>query len=338
MVAWGRCREQAGAPPYWPWTQAFRAILRELGDQPSPIDAGSDAAVLTQLLPEMGGAQPGTSQVSDVHNPEGERFRLFASMVQLLRAAATRAPILVILENLHWADVSSLRFLEYCAPDIAESRLSLIGTFREADASHGDHLGATMGAINRERHFSRIVLPALSMADTAALLRQQLGLEPAESLIRSVYDTAEGSPFYTRELARLILDERSSAHATPAPGRDIRLAVPPAAREVMTQRIGRLPHLTQETLKVASVAGREFEVEIVARAMSEASAAQVMAYLDPAGSVLERERRPGNRTILAGLRRLAGRERGAPARAGCDFLRLPGARHSRDHRGSNRRC
>src|ERR1051325_8675075 len=128
LVLWGRCWEGEGAPPYWPWTQLIRAYLRTPGRAHAPLEGlGAGAAYLTQFVPELG-AQPGdVAAPSSSLQSEHARFYLFDAIVTFLRRAAERMPLVLVFDDLQWADVPSLLLLQFLAHELRDARMLEIG-------------------------------------------------------------------------------------------------------------------------------------------------------------------------------------------------------------------
>src|SRR5262249_2040536 len=132
---WGRCYEDGGAPAYWPWIQALRAWLREVGPALAAGDASVDALVLAQLLPEL--AEGETPAAAPEVSPESARFRLFDALTALRRRVAAGQPLLIVLDDVQWADAASLGLLRFLAPELAGVPLLVICTYRTADGGAG---------------------------------------------------------------------------------------------------------------------------------------------------------------------------------------------------------
>jgi hypothetical protein len=128
-VYWGRCREDEGAPAYWPWVQAIRSYARDADPVALAWQLGTGAAEVAQLVPEIAeklDIEPATGSDS-----EEARFRLFDSVTSLLLAAARDRPTVIVLDDLHWADEPSLLLLRFAARELASSGLLIIGTYRD---------------------------------------------------------------------------------------------------------------------------------------------------------------------------------------------------------------
>src|SRR3954470_11076057 len=135
QVYWGRCNEEPGAPPYWPWQQVLRAWLAAQDVEPLRRVLGRDAAALADLLPELAQRLPELAPLPAIPDAQQARFRLFEAIASFCKRAAEDAPLLLVLDNLHWADASSLRLLEFIAPDLASCRMLVVVTYRDMELS-----------------------------------------------------------------------------------------------------------------------------------------------------------------------------------------------------------
>jgi DNA-binding SARP family transcriptional activator/RecA/RadA recombinase len=259
QVAWGRCHEGDGAPALWPWAQVVRQLAAELGPGQLAAMLGASAAWLGPLLPELAGpAPPSRPSPADLG---AARFQLNQAVAGLLRRLAEARPLLVVIDDLHWADVPSLSLLALLAAELKDARLVVAGTYRDVEVVAGQPLAETLGALAREPLVERISLGGLERADVAALIGRTIGARPAEPLVQAVADRCGGNPFFITELLRLLQSERKLAapDATAAARRDI----PAGVRDVLRARLARLPAQTGTFLMVAAVAGREFDLDLI---------------------------------------------------------------------------
>ena len=134
-VLWGQCPEERGAPPYWPWAQAIRTYVTE--QEPAGLfsQMGFGADDIAQIIPDIRELLPDLVPSPSTEDPEQARFRLFDSITSFLKRASQEQPLLLVLENLHWADPSSLRLLEFVAPELAAARVMAMGTYRDVEVS-----------------------------------------------------------------------------------------------------------------------------------------------------------------------------------------------------------
>ena len=231
LVAWGRCSDDPGSPPLWPWTQ----VLRELGP----------AEPVASLI----GAPPDT-ELNDT-----TRFGLFDLANSALHNAARRQPLVLIFDDVQFADAGSVRLLEFVAPTVAGRPILLVTLGREP-----------VGRLGRT-----IPLRGLSRDELEAFVREAFGLEPPQDVMASLWRLTEGNPFFADEIVRLFLSGRHR----PDEGR---LAVPEGVRDVIRQRLEPLTASTRGILRFASVVGQRFDPKI-AGAASGQDADQVLAGL-----------------------------------------------------------
>ncbi|MFZ0792087.1 MAG: AAA family ATPase, partial [Chromatiaceae bacterium] len=145
---WGRCSEEPGAPPYWPWTQAIRTLVQDWDDTRLRAIVGDSATPIAGILPELGrrlGDAPGFGALE----PDQLRFQLFSAITQLWQRAAEADGLLLILDNLHWADLTSLRLLAFLGADLGAHRLMLVGTYRHTEVSRQHGVGELLADLTR---------------------------------------------------------------------------------------------------------------------------------------------------------------------------------------------
>src|SRR5207247_2320542 len=133
-VRWGRSWEVGGAPAYWPWIQVLRGMMRDAG---GPAFESATSVELSRLLPELGASSP----VGAAEDAAHERFRLFDAVTTALRDATKTRPMLVVLDDLHAADPSSLALLLFVARELPDSRIAVLGTYRDQEARLGPDRG-----------------------------------------------------------------------------------------------------------------------------------------------------------------------------------------------------
>jgi predicted ATPase len=144
-VLWGRCYENEGAPPYWPWIQAIRSYMRERDAGALRSEMGAGIQDIAAIVPDIQEMFPDLPPSSTLEEPEHLRFRLFNSVSTFLAAASHNQPIMLILDNLHGADKSSLLLLEFLAQETVQSRLLVVGTYRDVEVSRQHPLFETLG-------------------------------------------------------------------------------------------------------------------------------------------------------------------------------------------------
>jgi DNA-binding SARP family transcriptional activator/tetratricopeptide (TPR) repeat protein len=289
QVAWGRCHEGDGAPALWPWAQVVRQLAAELAPRQLAAMLGPSAAWLGQLMPERAGPTP-PLPIADLG---AARFQLNQAVAGLLRRLADTRPLLVVVDDLHWADVPSLSLLAFLTAELNDTRLVVVGTYRDVEALAGRPLADTLGALAREPVVERIPLGGLDRAGVAQLIGHTIGGRPAQPLVDAVADRCGGNPFFITELLRLLQSERKLAapDAAAAARRDI----PVGVRDVLRARMARLPAQTSTLLMVAAVAGRGFDLDLVeaVTGLDDETALDAAEAAVLAGLVIEDDRAAG---------------------------------------------
>ncbi|MBI4607621.1 MAG: AAA family ATPase [Candidatus Rokubacteria bacterium] len=229
-------------------------------------------AELGRLLPEFGG--PGPHGPADVES----HLRLFEAVATLLEGLAAAQPLVLILEDLHWADDMSLRLLAFVGRRLRTEPIALVVTVREEELADTHGLRRTLEELSREDALTRLALPLLSRAATTALVRAlaRAGSEDAsaERLGEAVWTVSEGNPFMIVETVRALQEGTQSAGTSDLP-------LPNRVREVIVGRLERLSARGRHMVAVAAVIGREFEFTLLQRAaeVDEREAAEGMEEL-----------------------------------------------------------
>ena len=288
VALWGRCWEGEGAPPYWPWVQVIRALLQGVPAEELRPAVGAGAPYLVPLVPELGERFRDLPALSTSPRSEHARFYLFDAVATLLRSAAQRTPLVLVLDDLQWADAPSLLLLQFLAHELRDVRILLLGTYREVEVRQAPAVAEILGALGRDGH--HVPLRGLGEEEVRRFLEETIGRSPAPVLVRAVHRETEGNPFFVDEIVRLLVAERAlERHEDPSPGR---FPVPQGVREAIRRRLAPLPPPAREALALASVVGREFDLAILHRACG----LDPEALLETLGPALAREivvREPG---------------------------------------------
>ena len=281
QVLLGRCHEQAGMPPYWPWVQPIRTCIQRKTPETLQHEMGAGAADLAEIIPEVHGKLLDLQPPPQLE-PEQARFRLFDSITTFLKASAAHQPLVLVLDNLHWADQPSLLLLEFLAQELADSRLLVVGTYRDVELSRRHPLAETLGELTKERLFQRILLRGLSEEDVRRFVEATAGLTPSQSLVDAVYAQTEGNPLFVTEVVRLLVQEGDLTPEDPLAELPSTLRIPEGVREAIGRRLNRLTDRCNETLTIAAVIGREFELRQLQPLIEDISEDRVLEVLDEA--------------------------------------------------------
>ncbi|MDP9232678.1 MAG: AAA family ATPase [Actinomycetota bacterium] len=271
----GRCWEAGGAPAYWPWVQSLRTYVRARQPERLRAELGDGAAEIAQLIPELRQVFPDLPEPPSPES-EGARFRLFDAVASLLQAAAQTRPIVLVLDDLHAADEPSLLLLRFLARQVAQTRLLVVGAYRDVDPTPGETLTATLGELGRERVTKRILLCGFDEPTVASYITLASGDVPDAALVDAIHSETEGNPLFVGEVVRLLSAEGAFEAKDVA-----KLGVPEGVREVIGRRLRHLSPRCNELLTLAAVLGREFDVPALAH-VAGAAPDEVLAVLDEA--------------------------------------------------------
>ena len=226
-----------GELPYAPLLTALRRLARD-GHAALAALPATTRAELTVLMPALG---DGAATRTAGRDP-GAQGRLFEAALTLLRELGERAPVLLVLEDIHWADSSTRAFLAYLARTLGDERVVVVASYR-LDELHRRHpLRPLVAELERDARVRRVELAPLTRDELGTALSDILGAPPAAGLVERMYARSEGNPLFMEELL--------------AAGVDGRGALPPTLRDALMLRIERLPNAAQELLRVLAVGGR----------------------------------------------------------------------------------
>jgi DNA-binding SARP family transcriptional activator len=278
-VAWGRCYEGQGAPAFWPWVEVVRAIARSRRPDQLRRALGRAAADIAQIVPELG------ELFSDLAPPpraapESARFRLYDACSGFFARTAAIAPLVVVLDDLQWADPPSLELLEFLATRPNDAPILMVATYRSAQIAARHPLADTAAKLASESHVTRIELGGLGERELATFVAVASGgVEVPDALIAAVRHRTEGNPFFVSELVRLLQGEGELEGERAET--ILRHEVPSGVRDVIRRRLAWLPEESIELLGVAAVIGERFELDLLARA-SRLEDDRALEILEPA--------------------------------------------------------
>ncbi|MCH7736438.1 MAG: AAA family ATPase [Chloroflexi bacterium] len=286
QVFWGRCHEDQGAPPYWPWVQSIRAHVQNDSAARLTDEMGPGAAVIAEIVPEI------LLKIDDLDappalEPEQARFRLFDSITTFLKNAAGNQPLVLVLDDLQWADRSSLQLLQFLVRELAPPqsvRLLLVGCYRDVELSRQPELSETLAQLSRSAGggFQRVILGGLSREDTTRFIESSAGFKPTGGLAKALFSRTEGNPFFITEVIRLL--EESGELTIGHTGAPSGLKIPEGVRDVIGQRLNGLSEQCNQILTTASVIGRVFDVRLLQDLSDGLSEDQLQGALEEATS------------------------------------------------------
>jgi len=282
QILWGRCYRESGMPPYWPWIQVIRSYVQVRNEERLRSEMGAGAVEIAGLVSEVREKIPGLEQESPLGNLEQTRFRLFDAITTFLKTASQRQPILVILDDLHWADQPTISLLQFIARELRGARLLLLGTYQDAEVSLRHPLSQALGELTRERLFQRVSLPGLTRADVESFIEAAAGSPPAQELVDVVFRQTEGNPLFVTEVLRDLLQEGRLTEGAASGGAGWSVRIPQGVREVIGRRLEPLSEGSNHALAVAAVIGREFTLELLGHLVDDMTSNRLLEVLEEA--------------------------------------------------------
>jgi len=263
-VLYGAC-DSAIRAPYRPFVEILDDLLRRTSRSVLTELLPASAGELTRLLPDVASLASGIAAPPPA-DPDTERHRLHLAIADLLAAASRRAPLLLVIEDMHWADLATLLVVRHLVRSGDDVRMLLVLTYRDGEGDTGEGLSDTLVDVRRTEGVGRLRLGGLSADEIAEFARMAGGLEPADDLVTALGELTGGNAFLLTELWRELVDTDSIDGGEGI----LRLTRPAAAvgtpesvRAVVGQRLARLAPATTAMLEAAAIAGPEIGLRIL---------------------------------------------------------------------------
>jgi DNA-binding SARP family transcriptional activator len=281
LVLHGRCDEEA-IVPYQPFVEALRPVLRQ-GRLTGEAQLADALRMLGRLIPEAGGAGPGARE--DESGPDVDemgRFLLFDAFCRILGHLSAERPILLVLDDLHWADQATLKLLRHTVRDLQTSLVMVLGAARDEEFARDSALAALLADLRREHPLVRTRVEGFDEHAADDLVASRLRSPQTRSFVRALHAETGGNPFFMDEVLRSLQeagalgdDGQALEHALEGMG------VPEGVEEVIARRLARMSSQAGEALMVGAVVGTRFELEVVREVLAEPDEA-VMTALEEA--------------------------------------------------------
>jgi class 3 adenylate cyclase/tetratricopeptide (TPR) repeat protein len=292
-VCWGHCYEGELAMPYLPFVEAFRSYVRDRPDDELRTELSGGAPEVATLVSEL---RQRFADLPDSPALEGdaERMRLFEGVATFLRNASADRPIVLLLDDLHWADKASLLMLQYLARNLRGQRILLVGTYRDVELDRTHPLAEAVASLRHERLFDRVLLRGLTVGEVKSLIDAIDDQDSPLAFAEIIHRETEGNPFFVAEILRHLVETGVIAKVEGTWVGTIETIadnLPEGIREVIGRRLSRLSAGCNRMLGVAAAMPGGFSLEVVA-AVLDADEEQTLDYLDEAlGVQVLRERR-----------------------------------------------
>jgi DNA-binding SARP family transcriptional activator/tetratricopeptide (TPR) repeat protein len=288
-VLFGRCQREPLAP-YEPFVQALREHVARVGSATVAPLAGDE---LARLLPELRVAQP-PQPAGEV--AEAARLRLFEGVRATIEHAARRRPVMLLLDDLHWADSSTVLLLAHLVRAQFSETVTIFGAYRPSELGSAQPLWGTLAELEREREVLTIELGGLDLAATASIIEGLIEVEPDQSLVEHVLQQTLGNAFFVEQLAGHLHDtgaliDRDDHAVLGAPA----VGAPSGVRSLVRGRVQRLGDAAGAALELAAVLGAEFSLPLLRRTgeIEEGRLLEGLEAAETAGLIVAVPGRPG---------------------------------------------
>tara|TARA_B100001964_G_C14194060_1_gene582467 strand:+ start:337 stop:1302 length:966 start_codon:yes stop_codon:yes gene_type:complete len=275
-ILWGWCYEREGAPPYWPWVQPIQSYIAEASADVLESLMGLGAADIADIAPELREKLPELEPPPALDSQQ-TRFRLFNSISSFLNNLARSQALVLVLDDLHWADTPSLLLLEFLAQSMTDSKILVIGTYRDIEVTRQHPLSASLAQLSRSPVFRRLTLSGLESPDVSQMVRSFGDENASTELIEAIRVHTEGNPLFLLEVIRLLADRDSLASPTES-GTPVVLGLPQGVSEVIGQRLNRLSPDCMDILTMAAVIGRQFEFKLLKNLSEDISESRLLDF------------------------------------------------------------
>jgi len=263
---WGHCYEEGSLSlPYLAFIEAIRSYILDRETDDLKKDLGSGASDVARIVPEIReklNIEPRESQ-----NPEEDRYRLLQAVSSFLTNVAAVKPMCVILEDLHDADKGTLEMLSYVSRNVGNTRLLMVGTYRDVEVDRSHPLSAALAELRRISPFGRVLLRGLTIDEIRRMISEITREEIPVSVAETLHRQTEGNPLFLQEVVRYLVEEdllmRREGRWRPAGDTTLEMSIPEGLRDVIGKRLTLLSNECNQLLSTAAVIGREFRLELL---------------------------------------------------------------------------
>jgi len=268
LVLAGRCFEGEWAPPYAPFAEAIAGYVKDADPDALRADLGYGAPPVARLVPSLRERLPDIGEPVPL-NPDEERFRLLDAVSQFIIATSVRAPVVLVLDDLHWADGGTIAMLRHVARFLPGQRTLVLGAYRDVELDRQHPLADALAALRREAEYERILIKGLDEGDIRALLTDMAERDVPDAFVQAISAETDGNPFFIREVLNHLAEEgkiyqqdgRWTANVSIA-----EMGIPEGVRQVIGRRLSRLSENANRLLTAASGFNGPFRVGLAAGA------------------------------------------------------------------------
>jgi hypothetical protein len=278
----GSCYDRENSLPFSPFVEILESAMAQSTSQDAFRTAlGNDAGEMARLMPQLRRLFPDIPAPLEL-SPEQSRRILFNGVLDLLGRMATAGPILLLFEDLHWADEGTLSLLNHIARSISKIPVLMLSTFRDNEIDSAGPFAQTLDELLRIHMLERIKLSGLPQSAVAEMIRALSGKEPPQDVVSLIYSGTDGNPLFVEELFRHLVERGKLMDARGEFRRDLNLSeidVPQSLRLIIGRRLARLSDDARKILGPAAVLGRSFAFELL-EASTRIDADSLLDYVE----------------------------------------------------------
>ncbi|MCH8161387.1 MAG: protein kinase [Chloroflexi bacterium] len=268
----GRCYESEASIPYLPLMDALRQYVVSRPEAELRQELGDGAPEIATFISEIRQRLPDTPEAPPMKD-EADRLRMFESVATFLRNAAKAAPLILLLDDLQWADKPSLLLLQYLARGIATERIMILGCYSDVEVEESDALSETLAALRREQFFQRVLVRGLPQEDVLALMSTLGEQEVPADFVKAIYRETEGNPLFVEEILKHLVEEGKlslqNGQWVSSTGGVPQLDIPEGIRDIVRRRLSRLSEDCRGILTLASAMTSGFTFELLREVSGE---------------------------------------------------------------------
>ncbi len=294
----GHCYEEGSLSlPYLAFIEAMRSYVLDHPSESLRDELGAGASDVARIVSEIRARVQVEPRPSG--DPEDDRWRLLQAVTTFLRNASIAQPILLVIEDLHWADRGTLDLLTHLARNMSGARLMVIGTYRDVEVDRAHPLSSTLAELRRVGELHRVLLRGLTIDEVHRMIKIIGGQEVSLAFAEAVYRQTEGNPLFIQEFLRYVVEEglvaRQGGRWHGTGDTPLEMSIPEGLRDVIGKRLSRLSPECNRLLSIAAVIGRDFSLETL-RQVSGLEEEPLVQALEEAlrVGVLEERSRPGS--------------------------------------------
>ncbi len=261
----GACYEQESGVPYLPYVEALQNYIKTRPASPVAEEVGDQGPELIKIVPDLGHIVPGLTP-SPPLDPTHERLRLYDGVADFLLRISRTAPLVLFLDDLHWADGATLQLSKHLARRLRGERLLILGAYRDVELDRQHPLADVLREMNRERLYQRILLRRLDVEGVRAMIASMFGVEQdSDEFARLIHRETEGNPFFVEEVLKHLVETGAIYREEGRWGRKeiAEIEVPQSVKEVIGRRLEQVSETCRQTLTLAAVIGKRFEFDVL---------------------------------------------------------------------------